>query len=136
MASIFKTPANPAPTGPIDDNDARAAPISTLARRRRGDLARLAPLEAERVLAPDDEEPGPHDDRGTNQHFDRRHVLEDDVADDQREQERSVFERRDDRDVGSAIGFGEKDLADAAGDSGADEHGPLLRGRPHPAEGD
>jgi hypothetical protein len=68
------------------------------------------------VLAENDENAGRNDDRRPDQHFDSRHVREDQVADDQRQDERGVLERGNHRHFGMPVGLGDQDLSDPASD--------------------
>lgn len=81
--------------------------------RRRG-LARLSLLDAQLMLAIDDEDAGGDDDDGADQHGHARHVAEDEVGDNAAEQDRRIFERRDGGDIGMAVTFRQQDLRDAA----------------------
>ena len=95
---------------------------------RQGDRARPLPLrgrgfagflavEAEAVFAVDDEDAGSDHDQAAHQRLDGRDIGKEQIARRDREQQRGVFERRHHAHVGMAIGFGEQDLRDAAGDT-------------------
>ena len=65
-----------------------------LHRRRGRDLALLATFETEGIFAPDDEQPCPDHDHAADQRVPCWDVGEGEIADDDAEQQRSVFERR------------------------------------------
>src|SRR5690606_8748941 len=95
-----------------------------------------AAFETEAVLAPDDEEAGADDEGSARKHGECRYLGEDPVAEGKSKQHRRVVERRDHRDVGIAVAFGEEHLAEAAEEAGTDEEPGLSGGRPGPAEGE
>jgi hypothetical protein len=69
------------------------------------------------MLAQDDEDPGADHDRRSGEHGPCRNIAEDEVADEDAEDDRGVFERGDRGDVGVAVALGEQDLAEPAAEA-------------------
>ena len=71
--------------------------------------------EPELALAPDDEEAGRDDSSAAPSSIGaRRHLAEDEVAEDERQEHRDILERRDHPGLGVAVALGQQDLPDAA----------------------
>jgi len=90
---------------------------------------------AQLPLAVDDQDARHHDQRNAAQHDQRRHLGEDEVANGQRQQDRGILERGNDRRIGVAVTRRQEDLANAAAQTCANQRRGLGGRGPDPAKG-